>query len=196
MKKLISAAVGMGMLLMSGSPAFAATRCQNSTTGFQSTNLCNTVLSKLHTLSLSNTGSVVHNVTKNVTSGNNTLTNNTVTAGLTVNSGNADAFVGSRASLNTASISLTQTDLATDYIGSNTITGPNSTNTVRLSNTKTATLNITNDGSVVHSVAVAVNSGGNTVSNNTIAGGIQTGNAFAITSVQTFMNSTTIIINL
>lgn len=195
MKKLIGLATGIGMLLMSGSPAFAATGCRNSTTGFQSINTCNTILSKLHTLNLSNTGSILHNVTKNVNSGNNTVTNNTVSTGLAVNSGEASAFVDSGVALNTAFLSFTQTDPTGDQAGSNNITGANSTNTVNVSNTKTATVNITNDGSVVHNVAVAVNSGGNSVSNNTIAGGIQTGNASATTIVQTFMNSTTIVIN-
>ncbi|OGG26627.1 hypothetical protein A2960_00450 [Candidatus Gottesmanbacteria bacterium RIFCSPLOWO2_01_FULL_39_12b] len=192
-KKLIGISIGAGLLLISQTSVLAVNKCQNSLSGNLSNNICNLITSKLHTFSLSNTGVVTHAVIKNANTGGNILNNNTVSAG-TINSGDGSAVVDSLAALNTASLTLAQTDATNDHTGENSLTGASSNNTVNITSSKTAVVNVSNDGTVTHNVSVVVNSGGNSSSNNTITGGIRTGNVSSTTTIQTLMNNTTIMI--
>lgn len=195
-KKVIGAVLGVGLILFTNAPAFAAVSCGNFSTGPFSNNVCNTLLSKLHTFTLSNIGTVGHTIVQNSNSGYNTFNNNTATsANTTVNTGSSDVAVSSGVIANTASVAVNQTDPSADHLGANSLTGPSSNNTVTVSNTKTATVGISNNGNVTHVVTVNSNTGYNSTNNNTIAGGIKTGNATSSVFIQTILNNSSVVIN-
>ena len=177
------------MVLTAITPAFAASGCQNGTTGKSSNNICNTILSKLKVLGLTNSGSVTHTVTKNAVSGDNVANNNTSSSGnVTVDSGNSSAEVNSVGSLNTGNIDVDQSDSTLEHVGTNNVTGESSNNTVNVTGDKTANLTVDNSGSVDHTVDVNARSGNNTVNNNTIAGGIRTGIANILSNLTSLQN--------
>lgn len=192
-KKLITAALSVGMIAVSAMPAFAVQySCANLTTGSTSNNICNTLLSKLHTFGLTNSSSTVnHAITQNSVSGNNAVNNNTVQTGnWSVNSGAAAVDVGSVAGLNTANVTVNQTDPSADHIGTNNNTGSTSNNTVNVTNDKTATVTVGNTGTVLHTINVNSVSGWNTVLMNTaLGGGLFTGGATSNISAVTILNS-------
>lgn len=185
-KKLITTAIGAGLVLATVAPAFAANLCANQTTGPSSFNICTRTLTKLKTLTLNNSGNVTHAVNSTSNSGNNTA--NTNTSGGTVGAGAATSGVIKQASLNTGLITASQTDPANDEQGLNDTTGPSSNNTVTFTTTKTITLGLTNSGYVSQTVNNIANSGGNSASNNTVGGMITTGTATSDVSIISIMN--------
>ena len=185
-KKLITTAIGAGLVLATVVPAFAANICNNQTTGPTSLNVCNRALTKMKTLTLNNTGTVTHNVISTANSGNNTANSNT--SGGTVGAGAATGSVVKQASLNTGTIIAAQSDPASDDQGLNDTTGPSSNNTVTLNTTKTISLYLDNSGSLNQFVTHTVNSGNNTASTNTIGGMITTGTATSDVSIISIMN--------
>lgn len=185
-KKLITTAIGAGMVLATIAPAFAANICNNQTTGPSSWNKCERTLNKLKTLTINNSGNVTHNVSARFNTGNNTASNNT--SGGTIGTGGATGSVVKAASLNTGNITATQTDPASDDQGLNDTTGPSSNNTVNITTNKTITLGVNNSGNVTQDVSFRVNTGNNTANTNTIGGMITTGDAMGDVSVVTIMN--------
>ncbi len=196
-KKITGVAIGISMLLVAGTPAFAASSCRNFTTGAGSTNLCNLMTSKLNSLVLSNLGSAFHNVNQFSNTGNNTANSNTVlgTGSFNIVSGQATTNVTSLAGVNSSSVALTQTDSSADHVGENYITGPSSNNTVTIDNTKTAVIGIINDGTVTHNINASAISGNNNANSNTISGGILTGSAWSNIHIETLLNNSSIIVN-
>lgn len=188
-KKIASATIGAGLILATITPAFAASGCQNMTTGYLSNNLCTTILSKVKTLGLNNTGTVSHSVTKNTVSGDNVANSNTSSSGSwAVNSGNASADITSLGTLNTGNIAVTQSDPTIEHVGTNNVTGSTSNNTVGVTNAKTVGLTVNNTGTVSHGIVANTRSGGNSAVSNTITGGIQTGAADAVSTVMSTLN--------
>lgn len=196
-KKVLSAAIGAGMILATVTPAFAAQySCGQFTTGPSSINLCNTLLTKLKTLSILNYGSVGHTIGKTVVSGNNTTNNNTSATGMSVTAGAARADVASSAVMNSGLVTVNVSDPAADHVGTNNITGPSSTNNVSVTNTKTVTMNLTNNGTVTHNITATVLSGGNAANFNTIVGGVTTGEASSNVTVDTQLNNSIIQVDM
>lgn len=191
-KKIISAAIGAGMIFAASAPVFAAGySCGNLVTGSGSTNLCNTILGKTFTKTLTNNGTVGHLITKTAFSGYNNANNNTVSTGnWSISAGDASADVTSLASLNTVNGTINQTDSPVDHTGTNNTTGSSSNNTVNIENPKTVNLTVNNLGSISHNITVDSHSGYNNANNNTsIGGGISTGWASNISFVTSILNS-------
>lgn len=185
-KKLITTAIGAGLVLATVAPAFAVNLCANQTTGPSSFNICTRTLTKLKTVTLNNTGNVTHNVNSISNSGNNTADNNT--SGGTVGSGMAGSLVFKQASLNTGNVTVSQSDPVNDEQGLNDTTGPSSNNTVTFTTSKTLTLTLGNSGYISQTVNSTANSGGNSASMNTIGGMVTTGNASSDVTVVSVMN--------
>lgn len=196
-KKIVSFSIGFGLMMgATMAPAFAAVNCSNLTTGPSSLNICNSMLSKIKTLGLTNYGTISHFVMKNVVSGNNTTNNNTSATGMSIGSGIATATVTSQAVLNASLIAVNMVDPTADHIGTNNVTGPSSNNTVNVTNNKTVTLNISNNGTITHNITVNAISGQNNANGNTIVGGVTTGNASSDTTVTSDLNSTVITVDM
>ena len=187
-KKLIGVALGTGMLLATVAPAFAAVECGNQTTGASSINLCTRILQKTKSLSLLNSGTVGHLISKSSVSGYNASNYNT--QGGTVAAGAADVTVGSAASLNTASVAVNQSDPTGDETGLNNITGYASNNQVSIQTIKTIGLGVNNTGSISHVVSGSPVSGYNSASYNTNGGSVTTGGATATSDVTSILNDT------
>lgn len=185
-KKLITSAIGAGLVLATVVPAFAANICNNQTTGPSSWNVCERTLNKVKNLTINNTGTVTHNVSARFNTGNNTANSNT--SGGTVSTGGATGSVFKLATLNTGLITATQVDPASDDQGLNDMTGPSSNNTVNITTNKTITLDLQNSGTVTQDVFFRVNTGNNTANTNTIGGMVTTGDAAGEVSVTTIMN--------
>lgn len=185
-KKLISVALGTGMVLATVVPAFAANLCANQTTGPSSINVCTRTLTKTKSFILTNAGSLSHAVRSVSNSGNNTANNNT--SGGTVSAGGASAVASKQASLNTGTVTASQSDSSVEEQGLNDTTGPNSENVVTFATIKKITLGISNNGTVSQSVSSTANSGGNSASNNTVGGTVTTGAASVDVSLVSIMN--------
>lgn len=185
-KKLITTAIGAGLVLATVAPAFAANLCANQITGPSSFNICTRSLTKAKTVTLNNTGTLTHSVNSLSNSGNNTANNNT--SGGTVGAGSASSGVVKQASLNTGSVTATQSDPVNDEQGLNDTTGPSSNNTVTFITSKSLTLSLHNSGSVAQTVNSTANSGGNSASMNTIGGMVTTGTATSDVSIISIMN--------
>ena len=185
-KKLITTAIGAGLVFATVVPAFAANICNNQTTGPSSWNVCQRTLNKTKNLTINNTGTVTHNVSARFNTGNNTANSNP--SGGTVGPGGATGSVLKQASLNTGIITSSQVDPASDDSGLNDTTGPSSNNTINMTTNKTITLDLDNSGTVDQYVFFRVNTGNNTANSNTIGGMITTGDATGDVSVTTIMN--------
>lgn len=188
MKKIIGTAIGVGMLLASVSPTFAANICGNGTTGPFSNNVCNRLLNKTNNLSLYNRGLILHSATFGSNSGGNAADFNTT--GGSVDTDGASTEVMSMADLNFTDAIISQTDPATDDQGVNEITGPYSNNQVNLTTNKVLTVGVNNAGFVFHRVNAMANSGDNSASFNTTGGSVVTGGASTGGTVMTSLNST------
>lgn len=191
-KKLVSAAIGAGLVLATFAPAaFAQNLCANQTTGQNSVNTCTRAVDKFKDLKLNNFGAIYHSVNAVSNSGNNTANNNTgntTTGGGSVTTGNLTHDVTKMASLNTANATITQGDTAVEEQGLNDTTGQNSVNTVSFTTTKNITVNVTNDGTINQSVDSVANSGGNGANNNTLGGIVTTGNVSHTVSIISVLN--------
>lgn len=186
-KKLVSAAIGAGLVLATFVPAaFAANLCGNQTTGPSSWNICTRSLTKKLRVTLNNTGNVTHNVDSVSNSGNNTTDNNT--SGGTVGAGDASSLVFKQASLNTGNVTASQSDPVNDEQGLNDETGPSSNNTVTFSTEKKLKLKIYNSGYISQTANSTANSGGNSASMNTLGGMVTTGNASSDVTIISAMN--------
>ncbi len=186
-KKLVSAAIGAGLVLATIAPAaFAANQCANQTTGPSSLNHCTRTLTKTKSVTLNNTGAVSHYLTSNTNTGYNAANNNTNGGG--VAAGIASGLLFKQASLNTGNITVAQSDPSVEDQGLNDTTGPSSNNTVTFSTTKTLTFNMENSGTITQNATVNVVSGYNSSSNNTVGGMVTTGNASSDTSIISAMN--------
>lgn len=194
-KRIVTTAIGVGLLLATVFPAFAANQCANTTTGPSSWNICHRDASKFKVINLNNSGNVTHNLTSNTTTGNNTSSKNT--NGGSVKAGKASAVIAKMVSLNTGNLTASQADSGTvlEEQGMNDNTGPSSNNTVNLVTTKNLTLNLTNTGNVTQHGEVLVSSGHNDSSNNTVGGLVETGDSSSEVTIQTIMNDFNITLN-
>lgn len=190
-KKLVSAAIGAGLVLATVAPAFAANLCANQTTGSNSFNVCTRTVSKFKDLKLNNFGAIYHSVNAVSNSGNNTANNNTgnsTTGGGSVATGNLVHDVTKMASLNTANATINQTDSTTEEQGLNDTTGSSSNNTVTFTTTKNITVNVTNNGTVNQTAYSTANSGNNSANDNTLGGSVTTGDVASTVSIISVLN--------
>lgn len=193
MKKLIGIAAGIGMLLASVAPTFAANTCDNQTTGPGSINACIRLLLKLQGVGVTNTGFLFQGQNTHANSGNNISDGNTT--GGVVGSGGAAVVAGNAADLNPNTIGVVQSDPAAEDQGSNNITGPGSINIVAFATVKAARVNVANTGIVFQGINASANSGNNSASFNTTGGAVVTGDASVTSTNVAAVNSNVISIS-
>ncbi len=188
-KKILTASLGIGMVLASVVPAFAA-RITVSNTGQGSIVNARADRVKTHLLDLSNTYELNHSVTADQSTGENTADNNTG-AGLSA-AGNVSANHTSQVEANTTNVDIDATDNATcncvDEVTVN-MTGEGSTVNATVDANKTVNVTVSNTGTVNNTFTSTVNTGKNTANNNT-GNGTAIGGDVSITSlVTTKLNS-------
>ena len=197
-KKIITAAAGLGLVLATVVPALAANQCANQTTGPSSNNTCTRSLTKPFGFNLNRFGSVFHSVTATSITGQNSANNNTGNATLgggSVMTGQASADAVKQASLNTGNITVNQTDPADPEVGLNDTTGPSSNNTVTFTTMKSVTINHTDNGTINQTVNHTSISGQNSANMNTLGGSVVTGNATSTTTIQSILNDLILNVN-
>lgn len=196
MKKVIGAISGIGMLLAVITPAMATDTCTNYTTGSKSWNLCIKANAKLGLVSTNNFGTDNQVVVSSTNTGGNTVKNNTVSGMgfFSKPTGNAVTNVSKDTTLNLSDVTLDQSSGTSGLTGVNSTTGYKSVNAVAVVDIKAAAVSTNNTGNVTQTVTASSNTGGNTVKNNTVSGGVSTGAAAVNVSSSTFMNGTTVVV--
>lgn len=82
--------------------------------------------------------------------------------------------------------------LADDVTSTNAVTGPNSLNRNQTTDTNNQSINITNTSNVTNTTSLKLNTGGNTVSKNTLGGEVRTGDITAHVDVNNTVNQPSI----
>ena len=190
MKKILGAAVGVGMLLAAVAPTFAAV---NKTTGADSWNISGKVDVGVAIVPIKNDGFVFQATRSRVNTGRNVSNKNTTGGGVT--SGDAGALTGASTEMNTNKVTVKQPVSSSTSETSNEITGADSVNVAVDANVKVAYVSIENSGAIIQMTSASVNSGGNTSNKNTVGGKITTGDACAETSSVVQMNTNTVVIS-
>lgn len=194
-KKVLSAALGIGMVLAVSAPAFAVNTCSNDTTGYGSSNYCNVLAKKRVRVTLNNTGNVTNNVSSSSNTGYNTSSYNTVSGTSGILTWDALATTNPVTTvLNANNVGVNQSVGDAAGAGYNSTTGYGSTNNVTIDMRKKAKVDIKNNGFVVNNVSSAADTGHNNSSYNTVGGDIVTGNATANSGTNTTLNSNVVSI--
>jgi len=164
-KKIFAGALGLGMVLATVIPAFAAvsvgTTGQNSQLDIRLTRVKN------HLFTVSNAYTLNQNVVSSQTTGGNNADKNTG-SGLS-SAGNQTANHTSQVEANTINVDIDATDNSTCNCDNVTVdtTGQNSTANVAIDSTRNVTVTFSNSGSVNNTFTSNANTGGNTANNNT-----------------------------
>ncbi len=186
MKKLISIAGSVALLISSAMPAIAANNCSNETTGPLSTNYCTVTNSSTVTVNNINDAKIINNVSAKVNTGGNSASYNTLGGAITTGQASLNASVGNVANINTTTV--TGGPSASDNTGSNGITGPESDNRVTITNTRVVDVTNSNTALVTNNVDARVNSGFNKADFNTGPASVTTGNSNLDLAVATHVN--------
>lgn len=186
-KKLITASLGMGMVLASVAPAFAGVSVSN--TGQNSVLDARLNRVKTHVLNLTNTYTLTQAVGSTQTTGGNNADNNTG-SGLS-SAGNQTANHTSQVEANSVNVDIDATDNSTCNCDNVTVnaTGQNSTANAIIDSGKTVVVTITNSGTVSNGLTSTVNTGGNTANNNTGNGTAIGGDSSVWSLVTTRLNN-------
>lgn len=187
-KKLLTASLGLGMVLAAVAPAFAGINIGG--TGQQSNLDARITRVKNHVFNLSNNYTLNQNVTVNQTTGGNIADKNTG-SGLAA-AGNVTGNHTAQVEANSSNVDIDLTDNATCNCDNNitvNMTGQNSTANAIIDATHNLTLNTTNNGSVNNTFTSIVNTGGNSASNNTGNGTAIGGDVNVWSVVTTKLNS-------
>lgn len=186
-KKILTASLGVGMVLAAVAPAFAGVSVYNTGQGSTVDARLNRI--KTHVLTVTNSYTLTQPVASTQTTGGNTADNNTGD-GLT-SAGNQTANHTSQVEANTTNVDIDATDNATcdcDNVTVNT-TGQDSTVNAIIDANKTVVSTITNLGTVTNTLSSIVNTGGNTANNNTGNGTAIGGDSSIWSLVTTKLNS-------
>lgn len=189
MKKLISAAIGTGLVLASVFPAFAAS-INIFNTGPSSNVTTRIDRLKNHFFNLSNTNTLTQTVVSNYNTGNNNGNNNTANG--TVLVGNATTNETQQVEMNTSNVDIDLSDNATcNCTGDITIntTGPSSNTTAEIFDNRTVNVTVSNSGAIVNTLTTTVNTGNNSASNNTGSGTVGSGDIFSSNTITTRLNT-------
>jgi hypothetical protein len=201
-KTIISAAFGVGMVLVTLTPVFAVSSCDNYTTGSLSYNRCMLKAGvQVKIDDLKNSANVVNNLHTSANTGNNANNFNTSSAGdLGLATSNASATTNPVVNaLNKNKVAVTSNTVNCETCGvtaSNAITGYMSSNSVKVDVSKKVEVEISNHANVVNNISSSANTGFNSSSFNTISGDLITGNASSTVGVINKLNSNDITISL
>lgn len=187
-KKILTASLGIGMVLVTVLPAFAAINISN--TGQQSNLDARVTRVKNHIFNLSNSYTLNQNVVTNQTTGGNTADNNTKDG--TAVAGNVSGNHTAQVEANSSNVDIDLTDNSTCNCDNNitvNTTGQNSTANAVIDSTHNLTVNVTNAGSVNNTFTSVVSTGGNSANNNTGNGTAAGGDVSVWSIVTTKLNS-------
>lgn len=195
-KKILTGALGLGMVLSTVAPAFAA-RVSVFNTGQGSIVDARVDRVKTLLLDLTNDYDLNHSVTANQTTGGNEADNNTG-SGLSA-AGNVTGNHTSQVEANTTNVDIDASDNETcncvDEVTVNT-TGQDSTVNAVVDSSKTVNVTVSNSGSVNNTFTSIVNTGGNTANNNTGNGTALGGDVSIMSMITTKLNSVWLKIKL
>ncbi len=162
----------------------------NERTGADSANMNDVAVNRDLAVSLTNTANVTNSFNFTVNTGGNTVTNNTTVGNVTT--GDATLELKAETTVNELPDSALQqaldqfaADGTASVTSSNAQTGAGSTNTNTTGITKRVRTNVTNTMNVTNNAALDINTGGNTVNDNTTVGDITTGNISVIAAFLT-----------
>lgn len=189
MKKIISAAMGIGLILATTAPVFAGNvRLENIGVGSVVTGRIDRL--KTHSLLLNNANTLTQNLTTTESTGNNTANNN-VHDGLTA-AGNVTKNQTTEVELNTSNVDVDASGCgnctADDNVTVN-YTGLDSNVTAGVTDTKNVTITINNTGNVSNTFTSTVNTGGQQANNNTGNGTALGGDVSMNSLIKTKLNT-------
>lgn len=195
MKKIIGAAFGVGLVLATIAPAFAANTVRIRDTGAESWNIGGIVKLRRTTVNNPQNATVTNNVSASTNTGGNEVKYNTKVLG-DVKSGNATSVVDVLTDVNNSDIEVNGCGCEGDTKVVIDQTGYKSKNIAFVVDSQEINVNNRQDARVVNNVSSSVNTGGNVTSYNTkVDGGVSSGNANSTTIVTTYANTSTIKIN-
>lgn len=185
-KKIISGALGCGLLLAATAPAFAAINIANTGQNSVVNAKYDRIKSLLHSITNSYTLHQATNLTQN--SGANTADNNTKDGFAAA--GNVTLNGTSNVDANTTNLDV---DLTSDNATCNcditvNMTGQNSVVNATFNTSANATINVNNSGTVNNTYNAVVNTGGNSANNNTGNGTAFGGDSSVWTVITTKLN--------
>ncbi|OGG08169.1 hypothetical protein A3D05_05535 [Candidatus Gottesmanbacteria bacterium RIFCSPHIGHO2_02_FULL_40_24] len=189
MKKIWGALLGGGMLLAAAMPALASdTKCVNRITGPFSRNRCVVKDGQSANVNTAQFAYVNNNVAIRANTGGNTSNFNTITGG--VDTGGIEAGVKLVTYANNTGVYVTQVDEGGGGHGSNSITGPFSTNTVYVNDGQNANVLTFQKANVNNNVNISANTGNNKCNFNTICkNGVESGDVTAGVIVKNMVNN-------
>jgi len=192
MKKLIGAAMGVGLLLATVVPTFAADCTVTNTGPFSDKNTCKVRNNKTVNYAQFNNAKVTKTQVGVSNSGLNSQLLNTNVSGGGITSDDAESKMKSLTDVNSTDLAVDQSAGGTSN-GTITNTGPFSSNTVKITANKTADIAVFNNANVTETLVSVANSGGNSTSLNTNASGeIDAGKATSKVKSETYVNYTTV----
>ena len=172
---LIGSAALLGLSLV---PAIAATNdCSNSTTGPFSDNKCTIINKDKITVNNVNDARIYNDVDVKANTGGNSASTNTLGGSIKTGDASLNVTVSNVANVNTTNITAALAGAAQNT-GSNSITGPYSTNKNWIENKFNADVYNSNTAEVKNDVEVDSNTGDNDANTNTGPASIDTGNAW------------------
>ncbi len=185
-KKILTATLGIGMVLAAVVPAFAGINISN--TGPNSILDARLNRVKNHIFTLTNTYTLDQTVLSTQTSGGNIANNNTGNG--TAVAGNATANNTSQVEANSVNVDANLTaDSASDNNVTVNVTGPSSTANAIVDTTRNSTVTVSNSGTVNNTFTSLVTTGGNSASNNTGNGNAIGGDSNVKSFIMTRLNS-------
>ncbi len=164
-------------------------RARNRLTGPFSENTANVDINVDRNIDITNDSSIDNNINADLNSGNNVVSNNTLAGRLVSGDINYDVNIknGSNGG-NTLNLpSIGDTGQIDGYFENNT-TGPNSVNTNNFTLSDNFNLNVTNTSEVTNNADITADSGNNTVTSNTVAGDVRTGDVRLSVDIQSAGN--------
>lgn len=195
MNKIIGSIMGVGMIFASALPAFAATSATNTFTGPDSYNKIN--ISRTWKTRVNNYQSayVKNDINSENNTGDNKIKKNTVVEVNGITTGNATSNTTVTNNVNGAVALISGCGCQNDVTAANDTTGPYSTNKIYISDSHTVKVTNVQDAVVKNYISSNNDTGGNSVSYNTVAGGgITTGDASSNVTVENFVNAAETVI--
>lgn len=184
-----SAAVALVLLMPSSSFALDG-ELSNQQTGADSVNTNTVTTTNDLTATLTNNATVTNDFTFHLNTGNNSITNNTTVGDITT--GDIDVQLKAETKVNEvdqqqvdALLNSLNTNDGTSIQSTNSNTGSNSQNNNQTTVTHTSTVQIQNNMNVNNTLSLDLNTGNNTIEDNTTVGNISTGDISVIATILT-----------
>lgn len=179
MVKLTPLAFGLALMLTQTGIALAHDSASNENTGPSSNNEASVDKNNNISIKIRNDASVSYNINLNLNTGGNTVSHNTTAGDLS--SGDISAHLSLTTEINQggledcACLAALLGDPGNNSV-SNSHTGPNSSNNASITHSNKVKVDVKNTVKNEDNITIAAHTGGNTVSENTTAGDLRSGN--------------------